>query len=746
MQQLLAKTAWSIALATFGLVSCSDSKDAIDKEFAQTAHVVNGKVEKGPLVRGSQIDMRTLDKTMVPTGESYTTTIENNTGDFNYGSLKVNSPYAKLTADGYFFNEVTGALSNGTIKLDALVDLSDNTTVNVNVLTHLKSQRINFLVTQKGKSFKEANEQAQEELLSQFGLQEYVGKDASQYSITSGDGTAGVLIAISSLILSDHSEAETVEYLSLLSNEFSTTGTFSDTTKERLKTARNNLNSKLGNIASNIKARYQELGNDIEVKDLAYFFDWDGDGIAGNELEDTVKLSQNEIEVPAEGGDFTVRIMSDKPYFLESPLGTVLDEDAPNSDVTVDNYLDGRLYETGYAPKPGTGTPESEVKTSLENNVVKIHIGPTQSRTSSSWNIKIYNARGAVAARIAISQTGNTNIKNDSSVPKLGSSGVGVMIGVLVSMRDAIQIERDLEGTYAFQDNWQPFSASNSSIGSCWDWHYDAIKRLLMTKQADASMLNCYQPFLDTYIALNYYLLSSYWGDIPFYMDYRNTVSGYQNIPRTNENEILTTLSTLLEKALPDLEEKKNDAFTDINSAFFVSRDVARVLLADIYCNQKKWNLALPLLEKVASNGYYSLTESNVIQYQDDSECILGFALRTRTIQETAAGCHPCLDYKDVLLTTAECLYHTGNIEKAKEYIDFICKKKKIEVDDTNVLQAIARLKYKFHAPNYLTFIRRNSLGSSFMGLSSNQLYQLLWPIPAHECMANSSITQNPGY
>ena len=92
MQKLLLKTTLVIALATIGLTSCSDSKDAIDEVFIQTAHIVNGKVEKGPLVRGSQIDMRTLNKTMVPTGESYTTTIENNTGEFNYGCLLYTSP------------------------------------------------------------------------------------------------------------------------------------------------------------------------------------------------------------------------------------------------------------------------------------------------------------------------------------------------------------------------------------------------------------------------------------------------------------------------------------------------------------------------------------------------------------------------------------------------------------------------------------------------------------------------------
>lgn len=743
MQKILYKTSLAVALMSLGLASCSDSKDAIDEEFIQTAHIVNGKVEKGPLVRGSQIDMRTLDKTMVPTGQSYTTTIENNTGDFNYGSLKVNSPYAKLTADGYFFNEVSGALSNSTIKLDALVDLSDNTTVNVNVLTHLKSQRINYLVTNKGKSFKEANKQAQKELLSQFGLQEYADKDASQYSITSGDYAAGVLIAVSSLVLSDRSEAEIVEYLSLLSNEFATTGTFTDKTKERLTSTRNYLNGKLETIADNIKARYQELGYEVGVKDLAYYFDWDNDGIAGNELDNAsvVKLSQNDIEVPVEGGDFTVTVESDKPYFL-TPPSNVADSDTgldatPGDNVTEETFFSS-LYETG----TNTQTPESEKVTSIDNNIVKIHVGPTQSRRSQSWSIKIYNARGAVAAEINLVQHGNPNVKIE--VPKLGADGRAVFAATQSMMRDAVKAERELEWKYALQEYKQPYSADDGSISNCWYEYYNAISRLSLVKNADAKSLNCYQPFLNTYIALNYYLMTSHWGGVPFVIEPITDLS--TRIPRTSENEILTKLSALLEDAMPDLEEKANDSFADVNSAFFVSKDVARVLLAYVYCNLKKWDKALPLLEKVANNGYYSLTESNNVQYKNNSECILGFELQTRSVSADEKSYYPCLDYKDVLLTTAECLYHTGNKAKAKELVDFICKKKSIKIDESDVLMSIARLKYKLQSPNYLTFIRRNNLGVSFMELKESQTYQLLWPIPSSECASNPGITQNPGY
>lgn len=309
----------SAALA-FALCSCSDD-DETEGDFPPTVFNVMGKVEKGPMIRGSHVNMRTLDEYMTPTGSFYSATIDNNMGDFNYGALKINSPYAQLTADGYFFNEVDGELSEGTIKLDAIVDLKDNSTINVNVLTHLKSKRIHHLVTTKGMTFKEANAQAQKELLTQFGLQQYASKDASQFSLTSGDDASGALIAISSLVLTDRSDAEIVEYLSILSDEFGKEGAFSQETKKKIQSGKNYLNARLDSISENIKNRYKDLGLEVKVKDLAYYFDWDNDGIAGNEIDgsESVTLSASELNVPAEGGEYSITVKSDKTYYLVVP-------------------------------------------------------------------------------------------------------------------------------------------------------------------------------------------------------------------------------------------------------------------------------------------------------------------------------------------------------------------------------------------------------------------------------------------
>lgn len=685
--------------------------------------------------------MRTLDKDLVPTGSSYTTTIENNTGDFNFGSLKVNSPYAKLTADGYFFNEVKGELSESTIKLDAIVDLSDNSAVNVNVLTHLKSQRINYLVTNKNQGFKEANEQAQKELLTQFGLQQYCEKDASQFSITSGDDASGVLIAVSSLILSDRSEAEIVEYLSLLSNEFRTTGVFSESTKQRLKSTRNYLNGKLDDISDHIKVRYSEMGYDVEVKDLAYYFDWDNDGIAGNELDGspTVKLSQDKIVIPSEGGDYEVKIDSDKPYFLIPPSeatgsDTGLDV-TPGESVTEEKFFQS-LYESG--AENSVANIESE--TSIDKNLIKIHVEPAKFRGNKSLTIRIYNARGAVSAQLDVEQEGNPTIQVQT--PKLGTDGILYMAAALSNLRDAVKLERSLEGEYILAEQKTPFHPSNPDVLNCWSRYYTALKYLTTIKKADANALNCYQPYLNTYVALAYYQLTSHWGAVP-YLPEETYDSSLLSIPRTSENEVLDGLAKLLEGGMNDLAEKKNDAFSDVNSAFFVSKDVARVLLAYIYCNQNKYAQALPLLEKVVSNGYYSLVKSDkLIEFANNSECILGFEMDTRS----GESCYPCLDYRDVILTAAECQYYMGNTPEAEEYIDQICRAKNITVDKSDLLVSIATIRRLFNSPNYLGFIRRNNLGEEIFGPHKEQFYQLLWPIPARELMLNPALTQNPGY
>lgn len=729
----------SAALA-FALCSCSDD-DETGGDFTPTVFNVMGKVEKGPMIRGSHVNMRTLDEYMTPTGSFYSATIDNNMGDFNYGALKINSPYAQLTADGYFFNEVDGELSEGTIKLDAIVDLKDNSTINVNVLTHLKSKRIHHLVTTQGMTFKEANAQAQKELLTQFGLQQYASKDASQFSLTSGDDASGALIAISSLVLTDKSDAEIVEYLSILSNEFGTEGAFSQETKKKIQSGKNYLNARLDRISENIKSRYKELGLEVKVKDLAYYFDWDNDGIAGNEIDgsESVALSESELNVPAEGGEYTITVKSDKTYYLNPPsFDTDGDfQELPQDHITEEHYFGG-LYESGV----NIPTPSIKYNKTIADNVITVKIEPAQFKKDLSTTFTVYNARGRAAATVTIKQSGDKDYFVKHDPVRLGETGEHVVLGIMSIMRDAVSEQLRLQTNYIHQENFKdpvPFRPYDYEIGNIWTRYYNAINQWLTMKDVDANQLNCYQSFIDTHLALAYYQLSSRWGGVPFIIQ---RIDPTISLPRTDEAEVLSRIENMLFDAMGDLDEHRYDAFQDANSMLFVSKDVARTLLAFVYCNQKKFNKALPLLEEVIRRGNYHLEYTEATEYQNNAECILGYYPEISSTPKI----FPCLDYKDVVLTAAECLYHTGNTPKAKEYIKQVCEHKNLTVDQSDVLKAIASLHYQINSPSYMNFIRRNELGKSFMGLSHDNLYQLLWPIPSSELNYNPQMTQNPGY
>ena len=106
MRTVLFRIACIVAMA-FMLVACNGNGPGGIEPPSQPQHyTVSGKVEKGPLVSGSTISMQLLDDKMQPTGAVYNTVILDDVGSFTFGSKEFDTPYADLTANGYFFNEV----------------------------------------------------------------------------------------------------------------------------------------------------------------------------------------------------------------------------------------------------------------------------------------------------------------------------------------------------------------------------------------------------------------------------------------------------------------------------------------------------------------------------------------------------------------------------------------------------------------------------------------------------------------
>ena len=698
---------------------------------------VSGKVEKGPFVSGSTITIQPMDGHLQGLGSMYSSTIQDHEGSFSFGSKSFDSPYAELTATGYFFNEVEGELSEGMLTLKALVDLSDNATVNVNILTHLKYQRIQKLVA-GGEKFAEANKQAQEELFAAFGLSDYAEVDASSYSITEGTDESAALIAISSMLLADRSEAELTEYLSKLSSEFSAEGKFTAATKQEMKDDRKYLSKKLDDIKANVISRYENLGVNVDVKELTRYFDWDDDGKAGNETlqaGEQVTLDVTELQVPNEGGMYKVHITSPIPLYLEQPKD---DWDGPVDVITPETFFK-EMYDG-----------------LMENNVLTLQLSPLRARKPKSLSVNLYDCLGNVMGTVRITQEGDKNMP----LPRLGRDAKSVVASIASQLGQAFSELNFIHQHYHYNKDFatvKQLSSSSSVIENPWETFWRSNNNLLFFKEAESRELGVWKHYFNTFFAMYYYYMVTAWGNIP-YIDHRINLEESLNIVQVSQNKILDNLTDSLKLAVDNLEEKRNESLSsDANDYFFLSKDVARILLADIYMYRGNYTEAEKLLGKVVSNGYYSLDASNYSDKQtitnlwnngSGREIIFASKYEILTRAEITLG-HPSvvpvMNYTEVMLSYAEALYKTGNEPEAKKRLGEVLNAKGISVSDRDLITQIteARMQLLLYGLGNWAFLKRNGLGEKVYGVET---YRLLLPIPGHALDSNKNLIQNPGY
>lgn len=742
-------------------VSCSSDEGT--NEILPVSYNVSGKVEKGPYISGSTITIQPMNERLQVMGEMYSTTINDDLGNFTLGSREFQSPYAELMANGYFFNEVAGTLSNGTLTLRALADLSDGQTVNVNVLTHLKYARIRNLIA-SGSSFKSANQQAQRELLIQFGLEKYSSKDASQFSIIAGTDESAALIAISSMLLMGRSEAAFTEYLSKISEEFGRTGTFSETTRSQIRKDKEKLFDELADIKENIVRRYEDLGIDVEVKDLEAFVDWNDNGIVGDEfLKDgeKVELECTEFAVPNNGGTYNIKINSPVPVYLERQVENS-DEVVmqPDFGIVEENLFNG-LYDK--YDLSSLGDKEITLTKSLENNILTIVVSPLASNTEKKTSVPLYDYVGNVVATVSLTQEAGTVEIPAGSVPKLGKDGEMAVASFALSLLRGMQSYSFVEQAYWSnqETGWASrITSGDTDINKAWSNLYKANSQLLNLREIDERYLNVYGDFCSVLSAISYSTLLYGWGGVPYVVEYSQYENAMSGIPRTSEKEILIDLQKRLLVAIENLEEKKNESLGDINGLFFVSKDVARVLLANLYMYERRYSEAAPLLNQVIDNGFYSLdastdfktspeldVEYTRVSVEESTEVIFALSDQGATTRVVIQypGVMPYITLSDVYLSLAECLYHTGNEGQAEDLLEALVRAKSLMLIEKDTLLRIKEVRERLllYSGTYFAFLKRNNLAKDVCGIED---YRLLFPVPSSEMMNNMMMTQNPGY
>ncbi len=228
---------------------------------------LTGTVEKGPFLKGSQVSIVELSGDLNPTGRVFNTEILNDFGYFEMSNLELASPYVQVSVDGFYFNEVTGSLSNSRITLGALVDVSSQNTVNVNVITHLEQRRVKHLM-QEGFTFTNAKEQASKEILQAFYVGEELDGTSDNVSIVDNNSNAAALLAISAMLLNAvSSDAALTEKLSSIAQQVESTGMLDEADDELIKQSIRSLN--MEHITSNVITRYHSLGIEVEIPNLS---------------------------------------------------------------------------------------------------------------------------------------------------------------------------------------------------------------------------------------------------------------------------------------------------------------------------------------------------------------------------------------------------------------------------------------------------------------------------------------------
>lgn len=207
-----------------------------------------------------------LTEDLNPTGRIFKTEILNDLGHFEISDLALASRYVQVLVDGFYFNEVTGSLSNSRISLGALADVGTRSTVNVNAITHLEQRRVKRLM-QEGATFGQAKAQASNEILEAFYLSEELAGTSDNISIVDNNRDAASLLAISSVLLNAvSSDAALTETLSSIAQQVESAGKLDEAGDEWVKQSIRSIN--VDQIISNVTTRYHSLGIAVEIPDF----------------------------------------------------------------------------------------------------------------------------------------------------------------------------------------------------------------------------------------------------------------------------------------------------------------------------------------------------------------------------------------------------------------------------------------------------------------------------------------------
>ena len=293
-----------------------DNVDNNEQEIAETIDI-HGAAQKGQLVKGSQVTAYALNNNLFSIGQSYPAAISDDLGSFQI-SATTGGKYLELRAEGYYFIENTGSISDSPIYLQSIIE-SKEKNANINLLTTLTVSRIRYLVS-NGARFAEAKNRAQNEIIKALTKGAYSSTTTvfDEMDISKDSDANAVLLALSCLLQEGRNTGEALGLISDISSNFEKTGTVSDELIEKLYSNSDRVD--VLSIINNLKEFYKRKG--VTDYSIPAFYKY-----VGNSLSETFTiLNEGDFNKDKESGVLCIKGLpyegvSVKLYFL-SP-GTV---------------------------------------------------------------------------------------------------------------------------------------------------------------------------------------------------------------------------------------------------------------------------------------------------------------------------------------------------------------------------------------------------------------------------------------
>jgi hypothetical protein len=245
------------------IYSCEKKQD---NETNLNLDKVSGFVQKGPYLNGTSITISELSDDLTPTGKNFTSQILDNKGTFEIKNVNLSSQYVELKADGFYFNEVTNSNSSAQLTLFALSDLSNRSNLNVNILSNLEKNRVDYLKS-NGTNFSDAKKQAQTEILSIFEIHKDEISESEELDITKSGEDNAILLALSVILQGYLSVSDLSELLANISTDIREDGQLNSQSLGSIL-INNAKTIKLEIVRNNLENRYEELGLNVSIPDF----------------------------------------------------------------------------------------------------------------------------------------------------------------------------------------------------------------------------------------------------------------------------------------------------------------------------------------------------------------------------------------------------------------------------------------------------------------------------------------------